>query len=68
VKKPNTLDLTSGFAENGVYEMDGVCGNCLWSGTLILPRGRQRPRIHGAHRDTRVTCPTCGCRTVSARA
>jgi hypothetical protein len=67
-KGSNTLDLTGGFAENGVYDMPGSCGNCAWTGTLVLRKGNERPHIIGVHRDTRATCPNCGCRTVSARA
>lgn len=68
LKGSDTLDLTGGHAENGVYDMPGACDNCSWSGTLVLPKGRKRPQLAGMASDTRVQCPNCGCRSVSARA
>lgn len=67
-KSSSVLDLTRGEAPNGSYALPGSCGNCGWSGTLTIRKGEPRPTSSQlSHRDTSVTCPNCGCKTVSAR-
>jgi hypothetical protein len=46
------------------YEMPGRCGNCGWTGTLLIPKGEKAPS-HGLMEHP-TTCPNCHVRNLVA--
>lgn len=63
------LDLSGCAASVDTYTVRGYCGNCGWSGRLILRKGNRAPGNKSLANVTRaplVVCKKCGCKQVTA--
>lgn len=61
---PPVLDLRP-VSTQASYEMIGRCDNCGVRRRLVIPMGRERPRI-GLIGGAPACCDNCGCRTMQA--